>query len=43
MAAVAVHVVHDDVVSAGDSYAVVLVDDHAVADLGVVGSCQVEA
>lgn len=38
MAAVAIHVVNDDVVSAGNSYAVVLVDDDAVADLGVVGS-----
>lgn len=36
MAAVAVHVIDRDVVAACYGYAVVLVDDDAVADYGVV-------
>jgi hypothetical protein len=43
VAAVAVHVVDNDVVAASDSNAVVLVDDSAVTNLGVVASTQVEA
>jgi hypothetical protein len=43
VAAVAVHVVDDDVVATGDGYAIVLVDDDAVADFGVVGGCKIEA
>jgi hypothetical protein len=43
MASVAVHVVDDNVVSASNSYAVVLVDNNRIAELGVVGWCQVEA
>jgi hypothetical protein len=39
MAAVAVHVVHNDVVAAGNGYAVVLVDDDTVTDLGIVCGC----
>lgn len=43
MAAVAVHVVYEDVVSAGYGDTVVLVDDDAVTDLGIVGRSEVEA
>lgn len=39
MAAIAVHVVDDNVVAAGDGYAVVLVDDDAITDFGIVGGC----
>ena len=37
MTAVAVHVVDEDVVAAGDGDAVVLVDDNTVVHRGVVG------
>lgn len=37
MAAIAVHVVHNDVVAAGHCDTVILVDDYAVAYFGVVG------
>lgn len=43
MAAVAVHVIGDDVVSAGDGNAVVLVDDHTVVNRGVVAARESES
>lgn len=43
MTTVAVHVVHNDIVAAGDSDAVILVDDYAVANFGVVGGGKVKA
>jgi hypothetical protein len=43
VAAVAVHVVDHDVVAASHRYAIVLVDDDAVADYGVVRSPNTEA
>lgn len=42
MAAVAVHVVNDDVVAAGDGDAVVLVNDDAIANFGIVGGTKVK-
>jgi hypothetical protein len=42
VAAVAVHVIDNDVATASHSNAVVLVNHRAVADLGVVASAQVE-
>ena len=43
VAAITVHVVDHDVVTAGDGDTVVLVDDNAVANLSVVGRGKVEA
>lgn len=43
MTAVAVHVVNQDVVSACDSDTVVLVDNDAVTNCGVIGASQVES
>lgn len=43
MAAVAVHVVDDDVVTASNCDTVILVDDYAIAHFGVVGRCKVKA
>ena len=43
MAAVAVHVVDQDVVSACNSHAVVLVYYDAVANLGIIGASQIES
>lgn len=43
MTAVAVHVVDQDIVSACDSDTVVLVDNHAVTNCGVIGASQVES
>ena len=43
MAAIAIHVVDQDVVAASNSDTVILVDHHTVAYLGVVGTRQVEA
>lgn len=43
MAAVAVHVVNNDVVAACDGYAVVLVDHDAVANLSVIGRSKIKA
>jgi hypothetical protein len=43
MTTVAVHVVHDDVVTAGDRNTVILVDDYAVANFRVVSRGKVEA
>jgi hypothetical protein len=40
--AVAVHVVNNDVVSASNSNAVILVEDNRVANLGVVAGTQIE-
>jgi hypothetical protein len=42
MAAIAVHVVDDDVIAAGHGDAVILVEDDAVANLSVIGSSQIE-
>lgn len=41
--AIAVHVIHYDVVTARDRNAVILVDDDAVANFGVVGGGKIEA
>ena len=43
MTTIAVHVVHNYVVTASDRNAVVLVDDYAIANFGVVGGGKVEA
>jgi len=43
VAAVAVHVVDEDVVAAGDGDAIILVDDNAVTNFGVIGGREIEA
>jgi L-asparaginase II len=43
VAAVAVHVIDDDVVTTSHCHAVVLVDDDAVANFSVTGSSEVKA
>lgn len=43
MAAVAVHVVDNNVVAACDGYTIILVDYDAVTDIGVVGRRKIEA
>jgi hypothetical protein len=42
VAAVTVHVVDLNIVAAGDSHTVILVDDYAVAYLGIVGSPEIK-
>lgn len=42
MAAIAVHVVDDNIVTAGYGNAIILVDDYAVANLGIVGGGKIE-
>lgn len=42
MAAIAVHVVYNDVVTTSNRYAIVLVDDYAVADFSVVSGSKIE-
>jgi hypothetical protein len=43
MAAIAVHVIDQDVVTAGDRNAIILVENYAITYLRVVGSSQVKA
>lgn len=43
MAAVAVHVADVDVVSTGDSYTIILVDNDTVANLGIIGATQTKS
>lgn len=42
MTSITIHVIYQDVVTAGDSYTVVLIDDNAVSHFCVVRCCQIK-